>query len=168
MRFSRNFPSLIVGRGPQTWSGVGPPLWADPTPPLPWPRTGYPDFVRHPALHGEGLRWDTGPVQASRQVPRNGCQGKNIQLADSLSENGRALSLLTPWSPIRQPYPYPFLATKGYVDDHFNLLSILSSVTISYQLVIDINNLKVLSITISILPNCYCYNIFIPMHCAAL
>ena len=52
--------------------------------------------MRHPALHGEGLRRDTGPVQASRQVPRNGGQGKNIQLADSLSENGRALSLLTP------------------------------------------------------------------------
>ena len=52
--------------------------------------------MRHPALHGEGLRRDSGPVQASRQVPRNGGQGENIQLADSLSENGRALSLLTP------------------------------------------------------------------------
>ena len=75
--------------------------------------------MRHPALHGEGLRRDSGPVQASRQVPRNGGQGENIQLADSLSENGRALSLLTPWSPILQPYPYPFLATKGYVDRSF-------------------------------------------------
>ena len=37
--------------------------------------------MRHPALYGEGLRRDPGPVQASRQVPRNGGQGKTIRVA---------------------------------------------------------------------------------------